>query len=316
MINTTTKIAKTIALLLLPIVFLNSCNSYKTISKHICKKMSNGDLKYYELKTNEYTFSYWDNKSDKPVLILLHGFGATTEFQWYKQVKALNKKFRLVIPNLLYFGTSDATLKGYKISDQVEFVNKLIDTMGIQHFSICGISYGALVATELTDLYHYKVDKLIITDGPVKFFSENDFGQIYKKYKVQSISELLLPSNYKGLKKLLDVAYYKRPYVPNFVLKSMYNNLYNKDQYNQLQLLKHLDNERQNYITKEYKNINIPVLLVWGSDDNLIPRHVGDQLNLYFVGKSNLVVINNTAHTPNLEKPKAYTRIIEKFLRE
>ena len=83
-----------------------------------------------------------------------------------------------------------------------------------------------------------------------------------------------------------------------------------------MQLLKHLDSERQNYIKKEYKNINIPILLVWGSDDNLIPKHVGQQLNLYFGVKSNLVVINKTAHTPNLEKPKVYTRIIEKFLGE
>ena len=305
---------KIVTLFLLIIFFFYSCNSYKIVSKHICKKMVNADLKYYELKTSEYSFSYWDNNSNKPVLILIHGFGATTEFQWHKQVKKLNEKFRLVIPNLLYFGTSDATQIGYRISDQVEFLNKLIDTLNLKRFSICGISYGALVATEFTDLHPHKVDKLIITDGPIKFFSDNDLVQIYKKYNVQNVSELLLPNNYKDLKKLLDVAYYKRPIVPNFVLKSIYNNLYIKNKNNQFQLLKHLDDEKHNYTLKEYKNINIPILLIWGNNDNLIPKHVGEQLNLYFGVKSKLVIIDKTAHVPNFEKPKIYTKFITEFL--
>lgn len=94
---------------ILPFSFLimllfNSCDAYKMANKHIGSKMAHAEMKYYELKSRDYTFTYWDNNNDKPVLIILHGFGATTEFQWYKQVNELGKHFRIVMPNLLYFG--------------------------------------------------------------------------------------------------------------------------------------------------------------------------------------------------------------------
>lgn len=310
------KIPKTLLCLFSILLLFNSCDTYKIASKHIDAKMANADLRYYELKTSDYTFTYWDNNNKKPVLILLHGFGATTEFQWYKQVKKLSKDFRIVMPNLLYFGSSDATQKGYTIADQVQFVNRLTDTLNIRYFSVCGISYGALVAAEYVDMYPDKVNKLIITDGPVKFFSDRDADEIYKNFDVVNISDLLLPDNPKEFKKLLDIAYYKPPYVPDFVLNNLYTNLYSYDKNNQTQLLKHLDDEKESYNLKEYKNLNLPILLIWGNNDNLIPKHVGEALNTYFGEKSRLVLLNKTAHLPNFEKPGAYTKIITDFLLE
>lgn len=296
------------------ILLFNSCDAYKMANKHIGSKMAHAEMRYYELKTSDYTFTYWDNNKNKPVLILLHGFGATTEFQWYKQVNELGKHFRIVMPNLLYFGSSDATQKGYKISDQVDFVSELTDTLNIPHFSVCGISYGALVAAELADRYPDKVNKLIITDGPVKFFSDKDLSEIYKNYQVDHMTDLLLPDKPEEFKKLLNIAYYNPPPVPGFVLKDLYAGFYNYDKYDQTQLLNHLYDERDYYNSKEYKNPNLPILLIWGMNDNLIPKHVGEELNAYFGEKSNLVIISKTAHLPNFEKPGVYTKTIIDFL--
>lgn len=310
------KMSKILLCLFSILLLFNSCDTYKIASRHIDAKMANADLRYYELKTSDYTITYWDNNNKKPVLILLHGFGATTEFQWYKQVKKLGENFRIVMPNLLYFGSSDAAQKGYKIADQVQFVNRLTDTLNIRYFSVCGISYGALVAAEYVDMYPDKVNKLIITDGPVKFFSDRDINEINKNFDVDNISDLLLPDNPKEFKKLLDIVYYKHPYVPDFVLKNLYTNLYSYDKNDQTQLLKHLDDEKEYYNLKEYKNLNLPILLVWGNNDNLIPKHIGEELNAYFGEKSNLVLLNKTAHLPNFEKPGTYTKIITDFLLE
>ena len=179
---------------------------------------------------------------------------------------------------------------------------------------MCGISYGALVAAELADRYPDKVNKLIITDGPVKFFSDKDLSEIYKNYQVDHMTDLLLPDNPQEFKKLLNIAYYKPPPVPGFVLKDLYAGFYNYDKYDQTQLLNHLYDERDYYNSKEYKNPNLPILLIWGRHDNLIPKHVGEELNAYFGEKSNLVIINNTAHLPNFEKPGVYTKTIIDFL--
>ena len=49
--------------------------------------MTSASLKLNKKVINGDTIEYWDNETDKPALVLVHGFGATTRFQWFKQVE-------------------------------------------------------------------------------------------------------------------------------------------------------------------------------------------------------------------------------------
>ena len=62
---------------------LFSCDIYKVANKHIDKKMEDASLKLKTAIVEGDTIEYWDNELDKPVLLLVHGFGASTKFQWF-----------------------------------------------------------------------------------------------------------------------------------------------------------------------------------------------------------------------------------------
>jgi len=286
---------------------------YNLANKHIYHIFNKNGLSYHSILLNNYTINYWDSGNEKPVLILLHGFGASTEFQWYKQVKDLSVNYRLILPNLLYFGGSTSNTPSYSIKNQVEAIQLLIDKLNVKTFDLCGVSYGGAVAAELALASQDKIKKLILVDSPVKYFNDEDIKSIAEKFKVSGLIDLLVPKSYKGLKTLLKIAFVKPPLAPAFILKDMFNNMYNKQVEDKKGLLISVDNEKEFYANQNYP-FQFPELLVWGEQDKLIPLHIGKQLQEHIGENARLVIIPKAAHMPILEQAKQFNKIILEFL--
>ncbi len=285
----------------------------KSLNKYIFRQFSKSGLKQKEIELAGYKINYWDSEENKPVLILIHGFGASTEFQWYQQVQELSVNYRLILPNLLYFGKSNSNPKVYAIKNQVEALQLLLDTLHVDKFNACGVSYGGLVAAELGLQNSGRLEKLVLVDSPVKYFSDKDETIAKSEFNVSSLEELLIPNQYKGLKKLLAVAYHKPPFVPNFILKEMFYSMYNLQVEDKKELLKSLNSTRDLYANQNYF-FHIPVLLVWGEADKLIPLHIGKELQQHIGTTARLEVMPNCAHMPALENPKLFNKILINFL--
>ena len=294
--------------LILTLLFFNSCSVYNIANKHIYHILNKNGLTYQSIQLNNYTINYWDSENEKPVLILLHGFGATTEFQWYKQVKDLSVNYRLILPNLLYFGGSTSTIPSYSIKNQLEAMQLLIDKLTVKTFDLCGVSYGGVVAAELALANQSKVKKLILVDSPVKYFNDADIKSINEKFKVSGLIDLLAPNTYKGLKTLLEIAFVKPPLAPTFILKDMFNNMYNKQVEDKKGLLNSVDNEKEFYANQNYP-FQFPVMLIWGAEDKLIPLHIGKQLQEHIGENAQLVIM------PVLEQAKVFNKIVLEFLK-
>jgi pimeloyl-ACP methyl ester carboxylesterase len=294
---------------------LCSCSTYKIANRYTAKKLSKSGLHLKELQTGNYKITYWDSEGDKPVLILLHGFGASTQFQWYKQVEDLKSSYRLILSNLIYFGGSTAKIPISSISEQVDAMQTLIDQLGIKTFSLCGASYGGLVSAELALKNQNRVKKLILCDAPIKFMNEKDIQLICEKFHVNSVDQLLVPDDYKKLKPLLNIAYLHPPKVPSLMFRSVYKNMYVSEADGQKRLLESLETEKELFASKEY-HYKFPVLLIWGAEDKLIPIKVGVELQKHIGANSRLEVIPNTAHMPCLEASKAFNKILIGFLKE
>jgi pimeloyl-ACP methyl ester carboxylesterase len=68
-----------------------------------------------------------------------------------------------------------------------------------------------------------------------------------------------------------------------------------------------------NTIEKEYKNIKIPTLIIWGRDDVSISYKFGIRL-YHDIPNSSLVILNKVGHMPQEEAPKKVLREILRFL--
>jgi pimeloyl-ACP methyl ester carboxylesterase len=66
-------------------------------------------------------------------------------------------------------------------------------------------------------------------------------------------------------------------------------------------------------ISERYKSIDIPVLLIWGENDEIVPLEVGRKL-AGNIPNSKLVVVPNCGHIPQEECPNQAIEAMESFL--
>jgi 2-hydroxy-6-oxonona-2,4-dienedioate hydrolase len=69
----------------------------------------------------------------------------------------------------------------------------------------------------------------------------------------------------------------------------------------------------QDYLRDHLKDIHIPTLVVWGSEDKVIPVSSGDYIHRTIAG-SEYVVVPECGHAPGMEKPSVYVELLVPFL--
>lgn len=285
---------------------------YAFAKQFIWNKYLKNGFQNYEIKKNNCIIDYWDNNNkDAKVVILLHGFGAQAEFQWYKQVGVLAKKNRVIIPNLLYFGKTRQANK-YKLQDQVNLLNILAKNLNIEKYDLVGISYGGLIAIEHCNQNVEKVEKLVLIDSPIKFFTNVDLEKINNIYKLNSIDELFAPTDYFGLKKQFKAAFYYEQFIPTFIYKLLYKELCFPNIENWRKLILELKSDLELYSSREYRFDQL-TLLIWGEHDDIVPPRIGLELNSY-LKFSRIEIIEKSKHLPNIEQSNRFNKLLIDFL--
>mgnify|MGYP000382980092 CR=1 FL=1 len=296
-------------------ILFPSCSTYEIAERHLNKKYEKAGLVHKVETFGRFQVDYWEKTQDKPFMVLINGFGASTKYQWAEQIEDLADDYSLVLPNLLYFGESkpvDGSDAG--VEDQVEMITTFLKEKRIELAHVMGVSYGGLVAGEFARQHPEVISKLILFDTPLKFFDTRYLDTVKAIYNVESHIDLFAPNSHKGLKDLLVLAYYKPPKVPAFALKSPYREMYAPRIEKLKKMLLELPEVAEKYNSYSY-DIGKPTLLIWGAHDDVIPVSVGEQLHEHIKG-SEFHVIPKTKHMPNMERPKEFNAILLGFLSE
>ncbi|XP_068660447.1 uncharacterized protein [Aristolochia californica] len=188
---------------------------------------------------DETTLHCWVplSTSNKPSLLLIHGFGPSATFQWRYQVRPLAHFFNLYIPDLVFFGKS--TTKSSQRSEvfQSRCLAKMMDKLGVDRFSVAGTSYGGFVAYHLAKICEEVVEKVVIASSGVNRRRRHN-AELTERAKVGSVSDLMLPATATRLRTLIGLSVFKPPrLMPNFVLNDVINSLYMQNREEKLELL-------------------------------------------------------------------------------
>lgn len=304
------------AVLLFILTFLSSCNTFKVIDNQMNRKMDKALLSRLQWvdSTTQDTIEYWDGGvSEKPVMVIVHGFGASTKFQWSKQVKMLSEHYRLVMPNLNCFGKTRLKEKRYRVGDQIQLIKDLLEHLELKEFSLMGVSYGGLISAELAQSNRYNIDHVIIFDAPIKYMDESDLKSVKNSFEVESIEELFVPSHPEGLKKLLYLATGKKSHIPTSMLRGFHENTYANNSEDKRKLITHLLKDMALYQKSEYI-FQMPVLLIWGENDLVVSTDVAEQLKKDWGTNVRLEIIEGAAHMPNMTHKRKFNQIVHDFL--
>lgn len=80
-----------------------------------------------------------------------------------------------------------------------------------------------------------------------------------------------------------------------------------------LKTAKQIDTSDTPQLTSKYRDINVPTLIIWGREDEVIPLSIGERLQREIPG-SKMVVLEECGHIPQEEKPVETLKIISEFL--
>lgn len=277
--------------------------------------MRRADLKIGTLTTEAGdSIEYWDSgDTTRPVMLLVHGFGATTKYQWFKQVKMLSKKYRVIAPNLNYFGKTVPFETNYTVQGQVEMLERFTRELGIDSLTLFGVSYGGLVSTEFAERNKDKIQKLLLFDTPVKFADSADISEVNDYFNSPSIEELFVPSKPEGLNKLMLLATGKKRRIPAGLLKKFHAKSYAYNEKDKRALISSLLADMNLYASREY-DLQMPILLIWGEEDRVVSVDRGRELAEYLGENVEFHVIKKAAHMPNMTHAKEFNRYVSDFL--
>ncbi|KAL8063105.1 hypothetical protein ABFX02_01G006200 [Erythranthe guttata] len=260
----------------------------------------------------ETTIHFWGPTAatSKPNLVLIHGFGPPSLWQWRQQISFFAGEFDVYVPDLLFFGDSFTNSTDRSEVFQATCLAKLLENLQIHRYSVVGTSYGGFVAYLMAAASPEKVEKVVIASSAVNM-RRSDNDRLMKKAKVDKIEDLMLPTTASGLRTLLDLVLFRRPYMPEFLLNDFLDKLYSENRKEKLELLKELSIGQDEDVT--ISPLSQETLIVWGEEDQIFLLEKATELNKLLGEKAKLKVIKKASHCPQLERADQFNNIVNDF---
>jgi 2-hydroxy-6-oxonona-2,4-dienedioate hydrolase len=241
------------------------------------------------------------NPKSKETLVLLHGLGASAE-RWSELLPLLSN-YNVVIPDIIGFGYSEKPLIHYHMDFFLKFLDEFFYKLEINKPIGIGSSFGGQLILE----YYFKnpdfFKKMILIspagthDKPTLVLRQYIFSSLYPTYEnTERAFKTMAAKNYK-VKDSTIKDFVNRMKLPN-AKHSLISTL--------LALRKDTD------FQSKLKQIEIPTLVMWGSEDTFIPRE-----NIEYFKGIPLVetrIMEDCGHSPFVEKPLLCYKIINTFI--
>jgi|tagenome__1003787_1003787.scaffolds.fasta_scaffold20966550_2 3-oxoadipate enol-lactonase/4-carboxymuconolactone decarboxylase len=103
----------------------------------------------------------WDGPEGAPVVVLSNSLGTTTEL-WDRQVGPLAERFRVLRYDHRGHGGSPVPGGPYSIDDVGGDLLALLDRLGLERVSVCGVSLGGMTAMWLAGRAPERIDRIVL----------------------------------------------------------------------------------------------------------------------------------------------------------
>lgn len=210
-------------------------------------------------------------------VMLIHGFGGDGPTSWGRVMTALLGGHHVLVPDLLWFGRSHAAGKPALLA-QADALEALILARIPGTIQLVGLSYGGFVALELARRMPEKIAGLVIMASPGMAYTPDDQQDLLARAQVQSAEQLFVPKDAQALARMMAMVGSPLARAPQFLLKDVWQ-FYYRDRAPQLRaLMQELAAGQQDHLARLSQPLAMPAAVVWGSQDEIFPLHIGQRL--------------------------------------
>jgi pimeloyl-ACP methyl ester carboxylesterase len=255
-----------------------------------------------------------DTGGSGPPLLFVHGWSANWQ-SWLLNIPAFMATHRCVALDLPGFGHSPMPSDPVSIHGYAETADALCDELGIKSVSVIGNSMGGFIGAELALAFPTRVERLVLVSaaglsieqlrpGPALAIARLvDAGLPYasrfetpvvrrarlRRAAMQFVArypEKLSPA----LAQELVMSTGKPGFVPALRALMGYS------------------------FRERLGEIEIPVLIVWGREDMLVPVADAEAYARLIGSNARVVIFDDTGHVPMIERPSRFNHLVAEFL--
>ena len=230
---------------------------------------------------------------------LLYLHGASDAGSWPPCLTDLAARHDVIVPEHPGFGASDTPAWLDTIADLASSYLDLLDQLDLADVDLVGHDLGGWVAAELAVRNTRRLASLTLVGAAGIFVPGIAQVDPFLRTDEQRLRDLF----HDPAKADEMVARVKRPEFEDIGLK------------NQTTAARLTWQPRgyDPHLAKWLHRIDVPTLLVWGANDRVYPRELGDAYAELIPGAT-LVVIPDCGHLPHVERPEAFVAALDKFL--
>lgn len=233
-------------------------------------------------------------------VVLLHGlFGGP--HNWRTIMEDLADHYRFLALQLPIDHQGDRRHTSFRSLGQLtDYVERFFDELALDSAVLCGNSLGGQVAIDLCLRQPERVEKLILS-GSAGLFERSLAGG-----KRPRLSRSLIREQACGI-------FHDPVHVTDELVEDIYSMLADR-QYRRF-LLRVAKATRDRYMLDELAKMDVPTLIIWGRNDTITPPFVAQQF-CEKIGRAELAFIDECGHSPPIEQPKEFARLLHAFLGE
>lgn len=253
----------------------------------------------------ENKIRYFECGTSSNTIMCVHGLGASAE-RWETVIPYFKKNYHTIALDLPGFGLSDKPSIDYTIDFFVKTLSEFIIKLGIKNNIMIGSSLGGQITTEFAIAEPRLINKMILVSpsGVVNYSTPALDAYIAAVISPSQKNVINAFSMMSGLNKEVD------PKTVNEFIQRI-----NMPNAKKAFLSAIMSNKESKITCEKLANLSIPSLVIWGDSDPVIPKENSD---LFFscIKNCKFEEMKKCGHTPFVEEPKKFSKIVLDFLKE
>ena len=255
-----------------------------------------------------------DTGGDRPALLWIHGLSANWQ-SWLLNIPQFMGTYRCVALDLPGFGRSQMPPREISITGYARVVDEVCEALGISSVSVVGNSMGGFIGAELALQFPTRVERLVLVSAAglsqenVRHEPVLAVGRMLATGAAHATAYQDTLARRPRLRRLalLGVVRYPERLSPALT-RELFQGAGKPGFLPALEaLLIYSFRDRLD-------GIEVPVLIVWGEFDMLVPVDDATEYELLIGANARKVVFADTGHVPMIERPTRFNALLAEFL--
>jgi pimeloyl-ACP methyl ester carboxylesterase len=256
-------------------------------------------------------------------LVFVHGLGGSWQ-NWLENIPFFARDRRVVALDLPGFGSSEMPHEPISIKRYGQFLDRFLDTLGIDVAAIVGNSMGGYIAAEVALTFGTRVERLVLVSA-AGISTQREYHEREMRLVLPTLRRADAAMKYlTGWVTARSETVTRRPVLRRTLLALVAAHpelLPAPLSAEQVRgagkpgFLEALEACTVYPIEDRLEQITAPTLILWGAQDRIVP--VRDAWRFEeLIAHSRKLIYDDTGHVPMLERPARFNRDVDAFLRE